>query len=138
MLSLSEDEVQQAKQGYAAFLMSAMIDRTEAARRDDASMAEDAGEIAEAFDQPIHTSVEKMEKLKSIDFGPKNRVADGAIVKLNGRFLVVSVPTGTFVCDGESFMGMSTDAPIYRRMRGPRDGDKFTFGRQRFTLEQLT
>jgi len=137
MLSLSEGELQQAKQSYVAFLESAMIDRTEPARPDDASMAEAAGEIAEAFDQPIHTSAEKVEKLKAIDFGPKDHVAEGAIVKLNGRFFVVSVPTSPFVCDGESFMGISTDAPIYRRMRGLHDGDKFTSGGHQFTIEQL-
>ncbi len=137
MLSLSEDEFQQAKEGYAAFLKSAMIDRTEPVGRDDASMAEAAGEIAEAFDQPVHTSAEKVEKLKAIDFGPKNWVAEGAIVKLNGRFFVISVPTSRFVCDGESFMGISTDAPIYHRMQGLRDGDKFTLGGHPFTIEQL-
>lgn len=137
MLSLSEREFQQAKQGYAAFLESAMIDRTESARRDDASMAETASEIAEAFDQPIHTSAEKVEKLKAIDFGLKNHVEEGAIVKLNGRFFVVAVPTSRFVCDGMPFMGISTEAPIYHRMRGLREGDKFTFGGHRFTVEQL-
>jgi hypothetical protein len=137
MLSLSETEFQQAKQGYAAFLESAMLDRTESARRDDASMAEAASELAEAFDQPIHTSAEKLAKLKGIDFGPKNHVAEGAIVNLNGRFLVVAVPTSRFVCDGQSFMGISTEAPIYRRMQGLREGDRFTFGGNRFTIEQL-
>jgi hypothetical protein len=137
MLSLSEDEFQQAKEGYAAFLKSAMIDRTEPVRTDAASMAEHAGEIAEAFDQPVHTSLEKVEKLKAIDFGPKSRVAEGAIVKLNRRFFVVAVPTSRFVCDGEPFMGISTDAPIYSRMRGLRAGDEFTFGGHLFTIEQL-
>jgi hypothetical protein len=137
MLALSDVELQQAKEGYTAFLKSAMIDRTGPVRRDDASMAESAGEIAEAFDQPVHTSTEKIEKLKGIDFGPKDRVAEGAIVKLNGRFFVVSVPTSRFVCNGESFMGISTDAPIYHRMRGLRDADKFTFGRHRFTIEHI-
>jgi len=137
MLSLSEDELQQAKEGYATFLKSAMTDRTEPIRRDDASMAETASEIAEAFDQPVHTSTEKIEKLKTIDFRHTNRVAEGAIVKLNGRFFVISVPTSRFVCHGEWFMGISTDAPIYHRMQGLRDGDKFTFGGRPFTIEQV-
>jgi hypothetical protein len=137
LLSLSEDELKHAKEGYAAFLASAMIDRTEPAGRDDESMAGTASELAEAFDQPVHTSAAKIEKLKAIDFGPKHRVTEGAIVKLNGRFFVVSVPTSRFVCNGESFMGISTDAPIYSRMRGLRDGDTFTFGGQPFTIEQL-
>lgn len=137
MLSLSEEEFQHAKEGYAAFLMSAMLDRTEPVRRDDASMAETASDIAEAFDQPLHISAEKVDRLKAIDFGPKNCVAVGAIVKLNGRFFVVSVPTSRFECDGESFMGISTEAPIYHRMQGLRDGDKFTFGRHPFIIEQL-
>jgi hypothetical protein len=78
-----------------------------------------------------------VEKLKGIDFGTKDHVAEGVMVKLNGRYLVVAVPTSRFVCDGKSFIGISANAPIYRRMRGLRKGDKFTFGGHRFTIEQL-
>ncbi len=137
MLSLTEDALKHAKQSYADFLRSAKIDRSEPVETGDAAMAESASDLAEAFDQPIHTNTEKLAKLETIDFGPKNEVEEGAVVRLNGRYFVIAVPTAKFVCEEESFMGISTDAPIYQLMQGLVTGDEFSFGEQQFQIEQL-
>jgi hypothetical protein len=34
------------------------------------------------------------------------------VVKLVGRFFVIAVPTGKFVCDGNEIMGISTQADL--------------------------
>ena len=39
-----------------------------------------------------------------MDFGPKSKVEEGAVVKLGGRFFVIAVSTGKFVCDGNEIM----------------------------------
>lgn len=137
MLSLTEDALKHAKQSYADFLRSAKIDRSEPVESGDAAMAESASDLAEAFDQPIHTHTEKLAKLEAIDFGPKNEVEEGAVVRLNGRYFVIAVPTAKFVCEDESFMGISTDAPIYQSMQGLVAGDEFSYGEQQFQIEQL-
>ena len=137
MLSLTEDALKHAKQSYADFLRSAKIDRSEPVETGDAAMAESASDLAEAFDQPIHTNTEKLAKLETIDFGQKNEVEEVAVVRLNGRYFVIAVPTAKFVCEEESFMGISTDAPIYQLMQGLVTGDEFSFGEQQFQIEQL-
>jgi len=137
MLSLTEDALKHAMQGYADYLKSAKIDRSEPVEAGEAAMAESASDLAEAFDQPVHTNTEKLDKLASIDFGPKIKVEEGAVVQLNGRYFVIAVPTAQFVCEGESIMGISTDAPIYQDMEGLSAGDKFSFGEQEFRIEQL-
>lgn len=137
MLSLTEDALNHAKQGYADFLQSARIDRSESVEVGDAALAEHASDLAEAFDQPIHTNADKLAKLERIDFGPKTEVEEGALVRLNGRYFVIAVPTAKFICEGESFMEISTDAPIFQPMQGLAAGDDFSFGEQQFEIEQL-
>jgi hypothetical protein len=137
MLSLTEGALKHAKQGYADFLNSARIDRGGPVEAGDASMAEQASDLAEAFDQPIHTNIEKLDKLESINFGPKDEVGEGAVVKFNGRHFVIAVPTSKFVCEGESFMGISTDAPIYQSMKGLTAGEEFSFGDRKYQIELL-
>ena len=137
MLSLTEDALKHAKQGYADFLNSAKIDRGGPVEAGDAAMAEQASDLAEAFDQPIHTNIEKLDKLETINFGPKDEVGEGAVVKFNGRHFVIAVPTSKFICEGESFMGISTDAPIYQAMKGLTTGDEFSFGDQKYEIELL-
>ena len=137
MLSLEQDSLTHAKQGYADYLESAMIDRTEPIETDEAAQAETASDLAEAFDQPIHTHADKIQKLKAIDFGEKTEVEEGAIVRLNDRYFVISVSTARFECDGESFMGISPQAPIYQAMEGKRTGETFVYGGRQFDIQAL-
>ena len=137
MLSLEEEFLTHAKQGYAEYLKSAMIDRTEPTESDESAQAETASDLAEAFDEPVHTHSDKIEKLKTIDFGEKTEVAEGAIVKLNGHYFVISVSTARFECDGESFMGISPQAPIYKAMQGKRAGETFAYRDQRFDIQAV-
>ena len=137
MLSLEKDSLIHAKEGYADYLKSAMIDRTESIESDEAAQAETASDLAEAFDQPVHTHADKIEQLNAIDFGEKAEVEEGAIVRLNDRYFVISVSTARFGCDGESFMGISPQAPIYQAMQGKRAGEKFTYGDRQYDIQAV-
>jgi hypothetical protein len=50
-------------------------------------------------------------------FGPKSKVEEGAVVNLGGRFFIIAVSTGKFMCDGNEIMGISTQAPIHASWR---------------------
>ena len=137
MLSLEEDSLAHAKQGYADYLESAMIDRTEPIESDEAAQAETASDIAEAFDQPVHTHADKIVKLKAIDFGGKTEVEEGAVVRFNDRNFVISVSTARFECDGESFMGISPQAPIYQALQGKQIGETVEYGGRQFDIQAV-
>jgi hypothetical protein len=72
-----------------------------------------------------------------MDFGPKSKVEEGAAVKLGGRFFVIAVSTGVFVCDGNEAMGISTQAPIYAELEGKRVGDAISFNGTEFVIEEV-
>src|SRR5262249_49557680 len=72
---------------------------------------------------PFHSHSDKIEKLSAMDFGPKSKVEEGAVVKLGGRFFVIAVSTGGFVCDGNAIRGISTQAPSNAELGGKRAGD---------------
>src|SRR5882724_4280477 len=72
---------------------------------------------------PFTRTPTRIEKLSAMDFGPKSKVEEGALVKLGGRFFVIAVSTGKFACDGNEIMGISTQAPIYAELEGKRAGD---------------
>ncbi len=137
MLSLTEDALKHAKQRYADYLESAKIVGNEPIESGDAATAEHASDLAEAFDQPIHANTDKLARLESIDFSDKNEVEEGAVVKLNGRYFVIAVATAKFECDGESLMGISVDAPIYKRMSGLKVGDEFILNSNSFHIDQV-
>ena len=79
--------------------------------------------MAQAFDHPVQDHAQKIAALRQIDFGPKEVVEPGAVVRFNGRNFVVSVATDTFECEGKVFMGISPQAPVFRAIEGRGPGE---------------
>ncbi|WP_247716841.1 GreA/GreB family elongation factor [Gymnodinialimonas ceratoperidinii] len=127
MLKLTEADLAQATKKYEQFLSSARLDRTEPIESDEQAQAETAADLAEAFDDQVHNYEEKLTRLRVIDFDPKTEVSEGAVVDLGRRHLVVAVSTGEFEAEGETYIGISTAAPIYKALEGLRAGETCSF-----------
>jgi transcription elongation GreA/GreB family factor len=137
MLSLTARDLESAREKYLEYVESARLDRSEPIENDEQAQAELASDLSEAFDDAVHSHSDKIEKLSTIDFGPKNRVEEGAVVKLGGRFFVIAVSTGKFACDGKDIMGISTQAPIYVELEGKQVGDTISFNGRELVIEEV-
>ncbi|WP_407352101.1 hypothetical protein [Luteimonas sp. R10] len=135
MLGLEADGLCTTMDAYREYFASARLDRSEPVEIDEHAQAVSARELAEAVDHPLHDHAENLETLRNADFGPKSVVEEGAVVRIGGRNLVVAVPTVTFVCDGEEFMGISARAPIFEAMQGKRAGESFCFNGRNMVVE---
>lgn len=135
MLGLEADGLSASTVAYRDYFASARIDRSEPVESDERAQAVFARDLAEALDHPVHDHAENLEKLRTADFAPRSVVEEGAVVRLGGRNLVVAVPTVTFVCDGEEFMGISACAPIFEAMQGKRAGESFCFNGRDMVIE---
>lgn len=133
MLSLETAALHSARSTYLDYVSTARIDRTEPIENDEQAQAEVASDFAEALDDTLHDYADKLEKLRTIDFGLKSAVAEGAVVKLSGRHFVIAVSTSRFTCQGRELMGISTMAPIFEAIEGARAGETVHFkGRDLF------
>jgi hypothetical protein len=72
-----------------------------------------------------------------MDFGAKSNVEEGAVVKLGGRYFVITVSIGKFVCAVNETMGISTQAPIYAELDGKRTGDATSFNGTGLVIEEV-
>lgn len=125
--NLQEAQLRQSRDAYATYLCGAQRDRSEPVDQDQASQEFGNAELAESFEGPTRTHEAALKRLQAIDFGPKSRVEEGAAVQVDGRWYVVGVATQAFVCDGQTYMGISTEAPIYRALEGAMAGDDVEF-----------
>ena len=116
MLALSEAQLKQARKTYEDFLLSARLDRSEPIESGQQAQAENAADLAEAFDDLEHEAEAKIAALRTIDFGPKQEVGPGAAVRIGDRFIVIAVSTSEFTCQGQKFVGVSQSAPIYEAL----------------------
>lgn len=137
MLKLTEAELAQATKKYAQFLGSARLDRSETIESDEQAQAEAAADLAEAFDDQVHGYQDKIARLCQIDFGPRAEVSEGAAIELGDRHLVVAVSTGAFECEGKSFVGISTTAPIFAAMEGKRAGESCTLNGRELVIGEI-
>ena len=137
MLSLETAALQSARDSYQDYLLTARVDQSEPIENDEQAQAEVASDFAEALDDQLHDYADKLEKLRTIDFGPKSAVAEGAVIKLSGRHFVIAVSTTKFKCQGREIMGISTMAPIFEAIEGARAGETVQFNGRDLTVEDV-
>jgi hypothetical protein len=134
MLSLETAALHSARTNYLDYVSIAQLDRSEPIENDEQAQAEVASDLAEALDDTLHDYADKLEKLRTIDFGP---VEEGAVIKLSGRHFVIAVSTSKFTCDGREFMGISTMAPIFEAIEGARTGETVQFNGRDLIVEDV-
>lgn len=137
MLALEEAELDHARDNFREYVAEARPVRGETSEPDEGAQVESFGELAAAFDQPIQTHTEMLEYLRGIDFGPKDRVEEGAVVRVDGRWFVIAIPTTKFGFAGETLMGISKSAPIYEALEGCAEGDVVQFKDRKMTVEMV-
>lgn len=137
MLSLEAAALTSAREIYADYVSAARIDRSEPTENDERAQAEIASDFSESLDDTLHDQVDKLETLRTIDFGPKSAVSEGAVVKLSGRWFVIAVSTSKFTCQGRELMGISTMAPIFEAIEGAKAGEVVQFNGRTLTVEDV-
>lgn len=137
MLSLETAALHSAREKYLEYVSTARLDRSEPIENDEHAQAEVASDFAEALDDTLEDYADKLEKLRTVDFGPKSAVHEGAVVKLSGRYFVIAVSTSKFTCNGRELMGISTMAPIFEAIEGARAGETVQFNGRNIVVEEV-
>jgi hypothetical protein len=68
--------------------------------------------------------------LRNMDFhGGKKTVQEGALVKIEDKTVLISIAMGELPMNEEEgkIYAISKEAPIYKAMKGLKEGDRFTF-----------
>lgn len=137
MMALEEAELATAIAHYEAYLKEAQLDRSESHDTDEIADAREARDLAAAFDHPVQAHHAKIDVLENLDFGPSETIQPGAVVSFNGRNFVVAVSTTRFDVDGQTYMGISTQSPIYQAMKGLAVGDTFSFNGREIKVQDV-
>lgn len=137
MRSLDGAALRSARETYFDYVAGARLDRSEPIEIDEQSQAEFASDLSEALDDNLHDHADKLDKLRTVDFGPKSAVTEGALVRLSGRYFVIAVSTGKFMCDGREVVGISTAAPIFAAIKGARVGETVEFNGRQLVIEEV-
>lgn len=101
---------------------------------EDFSQQDESSIMEDLFQQKINDKRREYDLFLSIDFGPKESIMPGAIVKTQRTTFVIGIATLPYDWDGERWMGISTKSPLYQHMHDKKIGDKFEFLNQEFEI----
>ncbi|WP_329000634.1 hypothetical protein OHA18_40140 [Kribbella sp. NBC_00709] len=127
LLRQVEAELQAARGDVSREDSAAKLDQDSSFSVDDQSQASQAGDLGGLFEDREQRQAGILSGIEKLDFGPRSEVGPGAIIGFDGDRYVVGVVAAAFECDGATYEGISTDAPIYAAVEGLRAGDTFTF-----------
>ena len=137
LMSLEAEELATAQAHYDAFLKDAQLDDREGHDKDDIAASRENADLAAAFDAPVHAHHAKIDVIENTDFGLTDTVRPGSVMRFNNRSFVVCVSTTRFEVGGDTYMGISTQSPIYLAMAGLRAGDVFTHNGTEFEVQDV-
>ena len=137
LMSLEEAELADAIAHYEAFLANSQLDSREVHDKDDIVASRENADLAAAFDTPVQTHHAKIDAIENTDFALTDEVGPGAVVSFSDRSFVVCVSTSRFDVEGETYMGISTQSPIYRAMIGLGAGDIFRFNGRDLEIQDV-
>jgi hypothetical protein len=135
LLRQVEAELQAARGGVAREDSAAKLDQDSSFSVDDQSQAAEAGDLGGLFEGSEQRQAGILSQIEKLDFGPRSEVGPGAIIGFDGDRYVVGVVAAAFECDGATYEGISTDAPIYATIAGLHAGDTFTFAGREHHLD---
>ena len=137
LLSLEAMSISDAQQAYDTFLSGAMLDRSETFDSDGRAQSVVSSNLASQLENQLHEHEHHEELLQAISFEPTDTVGPGALVKVNGRYVAVAVPTPTFRFGDVEVLGISCDAPLCKAMKGMQVGDEVDLDGRAFTIEEV-
>lgn len=127
LLRQVEADLRAAQGDVAREDSAAKLDQDSSFTVDDQSQAAEAGDLGGLLEGREQRQAGILSQIEKLDFGPRSEVGPGAIVGFDGDRYVVGVVAAAFECDGATYEGISTDAPIYAAIAGRRAGDTFSF-----------
>jgi len=137
MMQVESSALETAKAHHDTFMQDSQLDDREGHDKDDIVASRENADLAAAFDGPVHAHHAKIDVIENTDFALTDKVGPGAVVRFDGRNVVVCVSTVRFDVAGETYMGISTQSPIYLAMAGLRAGDVFTYNGSDHTVDDV-
>ena len=114
--------------------VGSQIDDTDTIDLDEFSHKNESAEMNNLLSVQLEKAQNEKLKLKAIDFRSKNKVEAGAVVKTDQFCFVVGVATPPFKVDGDQYLGISIDAPIFSEMKEKKIGETFSYANNKYTI----
>jgi transcription elongation GreA/GreB family factor len=137
LLALEQHSISDAEMNYQDYIASNLLDKSEIIAADEQSQHRASIEYLGSFDDRVHLHEEHLKAIQRLDFDIADEVRPGAVIKTNNRYFIVGLSKSKFEFEGNQYIGISTEAPLYSCMKGKKKGDECNFNGTNFTIQEI-
>ena len=113
------------------------MDENDTLDPEDFSHQNEAADMVQLLKHQLSDVQSQLERLSALNFSSKSKVEPGAIVHTHEFSFVIGVVTTPFLMDEKNYIGISTDAAIYREMKEKKPGDAFSYGINHYNIIEI-
>lgn len=137
LIELKENEIQRMEEVAKTYSKDADLDEESVIDVDDLSHQSQSTDAARNIYVQIDEAAKQIDAFKQMHPENSTEISEGNIVITNQVNLVVGLSFKDFEWNGERFVGISTQAPIYQVLMGKNEGDAFNFNGVDYVIEQI-
>lgn len=128
------DEVRKDLQDY---MSENSLDHDTVMDLDDLAQNDASSFLQQDLEKRIAVHLETLQHLEEIPFQNTDTIKPGAIVKINGKKLIIAIAKRPFDYQGEQLEAISSAAPIYKELHGKQTGDSYHFHGENYNIEEV-
>lgn|SRR5690606_6077261 len=124
-----QQDIDALRKMYEIYSGAADLDEESSLGHEDFAKQDESRESARSLKLRIDRAQQLLDGFTKIDFGPKTQVEPGALIMTDSLNFMIGIASAMFEHEGQNYMGLNTDAPIYEVLKKAKTGDTIDFGR---------
>ncbi len=137
LIQLKENELSKLEEVKNMYAESADLDEESSLSTDDFAQQSQSTESAMNLEHRLKVEQEKLNRFKALRPEESTDVVEGNVVVTNVFSFVIGLAIKDFEWNGEKYVGISTDAPIYQVMKTKKPGDSFEFNGKLYEIYEI-
>lgn len=137
LIKAHQETLEQLKRDYTSNRSGGNLSLDDVLDADDHSHRKQTEEYLKAIEKQILQREKEIEKLRSLDFGHKMVVEEGAVALVDGRYFIIGIPACQFDLEGRHYVAMSPEAPFYQALMDKRQKESFIFNNKTYTVDSI-
>lgn len=137
IVAQEEKFIEKLEETRDQFKSASDLDEEATMDRQEMSQANEAKDMQLRMKVQLDKANHDLEELKNTSKSSHTSVQPGAIVRTDDTIFFAGVSIHSIDIGGQEVLGVSSESPAYKIMMGKTTGDKFTLGKQEYTVKEI-
>ena len=137
LIDLKSKEIEALEESHKIYADGADLDEESSLELDDFAQQTQSTDSARNLEMRINVAKDNLSFFKNLRPELVDEVTEGNIVFTDKINFVIGLAIKDFDLDGEKFIGISTEAPIFSVLEGKYEGDIVEFNDIKYTIKEI-